>query len=133
MENIKQVIVVRKDLNMRKGKLASQVAHASLGTILGEMSSTRYEGDRILTLKIPSDSPIDLWLEDKFTKVVVGVNSENELLCLYNEIKETDMPCCLIEDSGKTEFKGIPTLTALAIGPWWSDEIDCITGDLKLL
>lgn len=116
----KQVIVIRKDLNMRKGKMISQGAHASLKVILDN-------NHRL------NDPPVKEWLEGTFTKICVFVNSEEELLDVYDKASVVSIPCSLIQDAGFTEFHGIPTYTCCAIGPWTSEEIDTITGNLKLL
>lgn len=137
----KQVIVVRKDLNMRKGKIASQAAHASMKVLLDlmiieEVTSPDLPDDVTIfarTLITPSESPIHMWLEGAFKKICVYVNSEEELEEVYQQALSADMPCALIEDQGLTEFKGVTTKTCCAIGPWDDDEIDKITGDLKLL
>lgn len=120
----KQVIVVRKDLNMRKGKMVAQGAHASLGVVL-EIQKLKRVG-RVL-------SAYDAWIDGSFTKICVSVPSGEELLRIYNEALEADLPVKLITDAGHTEFHGVPTLTCLAIGPAWSDDIDKITGNLSLL
>jgi PTH2 family peptidyl-tRNA hydrolase len=60
------------------------------------------------------------------------VETEEELLEVYNKAKEKGMISCLITDKGLTEFNGVPTITCCAIGPAWSDELDEITGNLKL-
>ena len=135
MDEVKQVIVVRKDLNMRKGKIAAQVAHASMKVILDKMFKfnvslmRRHEW----VLYLPYDSPLEKWLGGLFTKVVVYVESEDELLKLRDEAKEAGIIHALITDAGKTEFHGEPTLTCMAIGPDYSEKIDGITGDLPLL
>jgi peptidyl-tRNA hydrolase, PTH2 family len=72
------------------------------------------------------------WLEGSFTKVCVSVNSEQELLAIYEAAIKAGLPCSLIKDAGHTEFKE-PTLTCCAIGPAYSGEIDKITGALSLL
>lgn len=121
----KQVIVMRKDLNMRKGKLIAQGAHASLGAVW-YIESEAEEPSQYREAYVA-------WRLGKFTKICVYVNSESELL----EIKEAafmyDVPFFLVTDAGLTEFHGVPTLTCLAIGPAWSEEIDKITGGLPLL
>lgn len=130
----KQVIVMRKDLNMRKGKMVAQGAHASLKVILDQMDSyTDKDKDRKLTLFIDNESALDAWIEGKFTKICLSVNSEKELLEIFNKAKEKGLLCTLIRDAGLTEFNGVPTLTCCAIGPNWADEIDEITGKLPLL
>ena len=116
----KQVIVLRKDLNMRKGKMVAQGAHASLGAILRDG-------------KLKKSKDIDAWLEGRFTKICVSVNSEEELLEVYQDAKRAGLICSLITDAGLTEFDGVPTKTAVAVGPGVPSKIDKITGDLKLL
>ena len=138
MQSPKQVIVMRKDLNMRKGKMAAQAAHASMAVILDLMSTgvdeSQYHGKvAYWKLQTKVDSPIYQWIKDKFTKICVSVDSETELIETYSKAKELGFPCALITDSGLTEFNGVPTKTCCAIGPWHAEEIDKITGQLKLL
>lgn len=117
MNKLQQVIVMRKDLNMRKGKMIAQACHASTKAILENLS----------------DSRVETWLSQAFTKICVSVDSEEELLSVYENAKSFNMICALIEDSGLTEFNGVPTLTCCAIGPATKEELQDITGDLKLL
>ena len=136
----KQVIVVRKDLRnakgekIRSGKIAAQVAHASLKALLDDMHySPNDNGGEDFSLEIDKDSALNDWLKGRFTKICVSVDSEQELLDIYNQAVEKGLMCSLIRDAGLTEFNNVPTLTCCAIGPNWSDEIDEITKDLKLL
>lgn len=132
-ENIKQIIVLRKDLNMRKGKMVAQGAHASMGAILSiaQKNTTKYE----IPIVDNEGNKTDLgkWLEGKFKKITVSVDSESELLHLYEIVKQKGIVHCLIKDSGLTEFGGVPTYTSLAIGPAKAEIIDNITSHLKLL
>jgi peptidyl-tRNA hydrolase, PTH2 family len=130
--NTKQVIVIRKDLNMRKGKMCAQASQASMKVFFDRMSSHIASDGRRVTEMILPDLMYD-WVNGIFTKIVVSVNSETELLEIYNQAKQRKIPCCLIRDSGLTEFNNIPTFTAVAIGPDDSDAIDVITGHLPLL
>ena len=131
---IKQVIVIRKDLKMRKGKMIAQGAHASMKVILDEMNQTHNYADfKELTIEMTIGGALDKWLLGTFTKIVVGCNSEEELLALQRKAAEECLRNALIQDIGKTEFHGQPTYTALAIGPEESSVIDSITGHLKLL
>jgi len=130
---IKQVIVVRKDLNMRKGKIAAQVAHASLASVLNRMYTIMDPGYIHYHLTLRDNSVLAEWLSGKFTKICVSVNSDEELLEIQNKAIENDIYCTLITDAGNTEFHGVPTNTCLALGPDYSDKIDKITGELKLL
>ena len=130
MEKIsKQIIVMRKDLNMRKGKMVAQGAHASMAAILN------YGGkdDKGVHISFSSKSAINDWINGRFTKVCVSVDSEKELMEIYQAAVKAKLICALITDAGVTEFNGVPTKTCCAIGPEWSDEIDKITGHLKLL
>ena len=131
--NVKQVIVVRKDLNMRKGKMCAQVAHASMRVMLDRMRCSNFEGQMHLKLTMDYDDPMTLWLRDRYTKIVVYVKSELELLTLRDECLFHEVPHALIKDAGLTEFKGVPTITCLAVGPGNNKKIDVITGDLTLL
>lgn len=125
----KQVIVMRKDLGMRKGKMIAQGAHASLGAVLKLMKVSRYKYE----LKIDRGSYLDDWFNGTFTKISVYVESEEELLELYKKAFREDIPCSLITDAGLTEFSGTPTKTCIAIGPFRENEINKITGHLPLL
>ena len=125
----KQVIVVRKDLNMRKGKIAAQVAHASLGALLNRAGPV-YEGEIRINVE---DLAVRTWLSGRHKKVCVSVDSEQELLDLYYAALKAGVNVKLIRDAGLTEFGGVPTLTCLALGPDYPDRIDPITGHLKLL
>lgn len=132
-KDVKQVIVVRKDLNMRKGKIAAQVAHASLGAVMAQ-TLRKKEGNVISWLiNVSSACPLALWLDGPFAKICVYVNSLEELEALQVKAKKLYVHSYMITDSGKTEFNGVPTKTCIAIGPDFVDRVDQITGDLPLL
>ncbi|MFT3699216.1 MAG: aminoacyl-tRNA hydrolase [Kofleriaceae bacterium] len=125
----KQVIVMRKDLGMRKGKMIAQGAHAAMAVLL-EGAKVASETELVLTM----DAAAYRWLvTGRFAKICVGVNSEAELDDVMARAKAAGIPCALITDAGKTEFHGVPTKTCCAIGPAWADDIDKITGSLTLL
>ncbi len=132
--NAKQVIVIRKDLNMRKGKMVAQGAHASLMAVLGETHEPNEalgaQGDWLL---LSVDDPLRDWLSGDYKKICVGASSEAELLAIYSTAKEKGLRCSLVQDLGLTEFGGVPTYTAAAIGPADDGAIDAITGALALL
>jgi PTH2 family peptidyl-tRNA hydrolase len=133
----KQIIVMRKDLNMRKGKMIAQGAHASLAAILNQghyiVGNDRINGEVTTEFKLSVDSRMKDWLMGNFKKVCVYVNSEEELLALYEKAKAAGIITSLITDSGLTEFHGVPTNTCIAVGPDFEDKINEITGDLPLL
>lgn len=132
--DIKQIIVIRKDLNMRKGKIAAQACHASLGSFLQFFKKTHNDNAVQYSVNIQKDTILDKWLHGIYTKICLYVNSEDELVDLYNRIKiNTDIPCYMVEDVGLTEFHNVKTKTCIAIGPYWGKEIDKYTGNLKLL
>ena len=133
---VKQVIVVRKDLKMRMGKAIAQGSHSSIGALLTMFNKQTYPDDRTkYSVEFEEGSILDKWLNGIFTKICLYVESEDELVELYNKIKteSPDIPIALIEDAGLTEFHGVKTKTCIGIGPYWSDEIDKYTKDLKLL
>jgi PTH2 family peptidyl-tRNA hydrolase len=129
----KQVLVIRKDLGMRKGKMIAQGAHASMAAILRHRSA-RLEAEAGANRVVIETTPaMQAWLDGRFTKIAVGVNSEAELLAVHQRAVAAGLPCALIRDAGKTEFGGEPTLTACAVGPAMPEQVDAITGALKLL
>jgi PTH2 family peptidyl-tRNA hydrolase len=149
--NTKQVIVVRRDLikgqnAVRRGKMMAQVAHASVASLLklftfekittlpGGILEPGQEYNRIYT-QFGVDTVLSDWLLGKFTKIVVSVPGEEELLDLYQKLCNSDnlIPYALITDSGLTEFNGIPTNTCLGIGPYISEVVDKYTINLPLL
>jgi len=116
---IKQVIIIRKDLKMRRGKEISQGSHSAMAFLLEN------EGKSF-------DAETKLWLQEGQTKITLQVNSEEELEELYKKAKKMELRSHLITDAGRTEFNGVPTKTCLAIGPNRASDIDEITGNLKL-
>lgn len=143
--NTKMTIVVRKDLKMRTGKVAAQVAHASMAflTKKGEMVHAVSEGwskpnhyfyfrnDEVLIENFFDE--IDHWLENSFRKIVCYVNSEEELREIYQKALDKGLIAHIIEDNGATEFNGVKTLTACSVGPHWDSKFEGITDHLPLL
>jgi peptidyl-tRNA hydrolase, PTH2 family len=118
MDDVKQVIIMRKDLNMSLGKTVSQGAHAS---VLSYMEALR--ADKKL---------VDAWLESGQKKIVLKVDDEKTLNRLYEAFKFKKVPCAIVNDAGLTQLPP-GTTTALGIGPWKSEDINLLTGALKLL
>ena len=131
---VKQVIIIRKDLNMRKGKMVAQGAHASLKVFFDKMRKS--EGlspkGKHIEYSFLTDDVVSSCVEGLFTKICVSVDNELELLEVYAKAKTRGLNCSLIKDAGLTEFKEA-TYTCVAIGPNKSEDIDLITGKLKLL
>lgn len=114
---------------MRKGKLVAQGAHASMGAILGQTAQSIDGKQLILDLTDPRMAP---WLTGRFKKICVYVNSEAELLHLHSQAKEAGMITSLIQDAGLTEFGGVATYTAVAVGPDQEDRVDAVCKHLPL-
>jgi PTH2 family peptidyl-tRNA hydrolase len=121
-DTIKQVIVMRNDLGMRKGKMIAQGSHASISFLTRKLQSGRKMTD-----------VEQQWVNDRFTKICVRVDSEQELIDIHNKAFLNGVESHLITDAGLTEFNGVPTKTCLALGPDYASKIDAITGHLKLL
>ncbi len=118
----KQVILVRKDLKMRRGKEIAQGSHASMEFLV----SVLRQG---LDCKIESlDEHTLAWIEHGMAKVCLRVNSEEDLLHHHEKALAAGLKSHLIKDSGRTEFAGIATFTACAIGPDEVGKIDEVTG-----
>lgn len=120
---------MRKFQSMRHGKYCAQAAHASMGALfsLAKMDST---GDNLI---IPLSNPfVKEWVMGNFKKVTLQVSSDEDLVAIYTSAQKAGLPVALIKDSGLTEFDGVPTLTAVGIGPDDASVIDKITGHLSL-
>lgn len=129
LEKIKQVIIVRKDLNMSKGRIAAQVAHASIKVFLDRQINS--DNDNNILIKVTPE--MKKWAEESFTKVVLGVNTVEELYKIINESDKAKIPFSIIIDNGFPQSHGGMTTTCIAIGPDNSEKIDKITGELELL
>ena len=131
--NYQQMLVAQKSLKMRAGKLAAQAAHASLAALTGGPGAhIRTDEQGHPELVVPLDADLYAWLTGRFKKICVFVNSEAELLALHEQALAAGLRCALIQDSGLTEFGGVPTYTVLAIGPHPKSVLDPLTGNLPL-
>ncbi len=115
MNSLKQVILVRKDLELSKGKLASQVSHASVEAVL----------------KSHKDDIVK-WRNQGMKKTVLRVESLEDLHKFKTAAEDVGLVVALITDAGRTEIEP-GTTTCLAIGPADEKKIDAVTGTLKLL
>lgn len=125
--NIKQVIVMRHDLKMRRGKQIAQGAHASMSFLTRRLKS---RGSICLDDFSPNEKT---WIMGSFAKVCVRCNGEEELMAIHDKAVEIGLEVHLITDSDRTEFHGQPTQTCLAIGPGDASTIDQVTGHFELL
>jgi peptidyl-tRNA hydrolase, PTH2 family len=126
----KQVIVIRRDLRMRRGKEIAQGAHASMAWLRQRIMPHLTPAGVADQVKFSEAERA--WLEGSLRKVTVKVGSEAELLAVYDTALEAGVVVHLITDRGLTEFGGTPTRTCLAVGPDYDDRIDPVTGDLEL-
>ncbi|XP_055315630.1 probable peptidyl-tRNA hydrolase 2 [Sitodiplosis mosellana] len=115
---LKMILVVRNDLKMGKGKIGAQCGHAAVGAYQNCMK------------KFPS--LVRRWDDSGSAKIAVKVDSEGELLSIFRAARDRNLNTCLIRDAGRTQIAP-NSKTVLAIGPAPTDEIDQITGHLKLL
>ena len=130
----KQVLVLRSDTGMGAGKIGAQASHASLGaflpretTQLTPLADGRFKLDAVISAEAAE------WFSNLSIKIVAHVDSEAELHAIHQQAQSAGLPCALIQDAGFTHFDGIPTYTAVGIGPAPGDMIDKITRRLPLL
>ena len=114
-EIMKQVMVVRSDLKMGKGKIAAQCCHACLGAY-----------------KKCAKDKIRKWESEAYTKVVVKAPDLETLFDLKEMAKKNDIANYLVTDAGRTQVPE-STITVLGLGPDEDEILDKLTGDLKLL
>lgn len=115
--SVKQVIVARTDLNLSAGKLAAQVAHAAVNAT-EDARSTHTDA-------------YDQWMDGQYTKIVLGGEDAQQVQELADQAQLQSLPSALITDAGHTEIPA-GTITAVAIGPAESEQINAVTGDLPL-
>ena len=129
-DKVQQTIVMRAKFpdgeggmkKLRSGKYIAQGSHSSIAFLSNKFRSGN------LTLSEEEKE----WIEGSFTKVCLCVDTEEELMDVYNRAKEAGLTVYLIEDAGHTEFHGVPTKTCLAIGPHYKSVLDKVTKDLRL-
>ena len=139
MYKSKMMIVMRRDLKMRKGKIAAQAGHACVEAILmalskeGRTSDLERTSDGVYLRNTDKQStPLYDWFINGCAKVCVYADSEEELLDIAQKAKERKIIAAVITDAGMTEFHGIPTKTCLALEPLPADIADELTGTLPL-
>jgi len=138
----KQSIIVRGDLNMPKGKMAAQVAHASMGAILNYATYQYFDNSNVIydandrkayhIYKMEAPVPVHEWLSGDFAKIVLKCQTLDDLFALEEKAKTKNIPFKLIKDNGTTVFNE-PTITCIAVGPWDAEVIDEMTKDFKLM
>jgi PTH2 family peptidyl-tRNA hydrolase len=139
MYKAKMMIVMRRDLKMRKGKIAAQAGHACIEAIL---MALRKE-DRMNDFELTADgmtlknegreaTPLSDWFAYGCAKVCVYVDSEEALCGIAEKAREMGILAAVITDAGMTEFHGVPTKTCLALEPLPTEIADALTGALPL-
>ena len=139
MYKSKMMIVMRRDLKMRKGKIAAQAGHACIDAILMALNKEGCINDFEMTsdglvLKNAerSSTPLSDWFMYGCAKVCVYVDSEEALMDIAKKAEERGIIASVITDAGMTEFHGVPTKTCLALEPLPADIADELTGALPL-
>lgn len=112
---MKQVIVLRTDLDMSKGKRVAQACHASLGAYKSADNQVRSQ-----------------WEADGATKIAVKAKSEDEIMELFKQARSMGISAYVVKDAGETELPP-GTVTALGVGPDESETVDKVTKELPLL
>jgi PTH2 family peptidyl-tRNA hydrolase len=139
----KLVLVVRTDLGMRGGKIAAQVAHAAVGTVLDLQEAASAAGRRRSPTGDEASSPaairaansvaaLQRWLAQGQAKVVLQIGSQAAMHTLERRAREAGLPTHIVSDAGRTQVAA-GSETVLAVGPAPIQLVDAITGHLKLL
>ena len=139
MYNSKMMIVMRRDLKMRKGKIAAQAGHACIDAVLQALQKEDRLNDLVsspdgMMLKTADkpESPLTEWFNNGCTKVCVYVDSEEELLAIAEKAEARGIIAAVITDWGLTEFHGEHTKTCLALEPFPAEIANELTGELPL-
>lgn len=121
----KQVIVWRHDLQCQLGKKMAQAGHAALADLSNTLRQNMDDEGNVSFKLTPAQFA---WYKGNFRKIVLRVNSEDDLMLIYNKAMELGLPTELIVDSGLTVFDK-PTRTCVSIGPEEDEKIDAVTGE----
>jgi len=139
MYKSKMMIVMRRDLKMRKGKIAAQAGHACIEAILRALQKEKcindfemIDGEMVLKNIGKQNTPLSDWFLYGCAKVCVYVDSEEELLDIAKKAEEKGIIAAVITDAGMTEFHEVPTKTCLALEPLPAEIANEITGALPL-
>jgi PTH2 family peptidyl-tRNA hydrolase len=117
-KEIKQIIIIRKDLGMGTGKMVAQGSHASLMSFM--------------TVEKRYPDIAEKWLSEGETKIVLKISRPEEFEDIKLKLKKSKIPYQIVRDAGQTQVPA-GSETAIGIGPYASDEINRITAKLKLL
>ncbi|XP_076899155.1 uncharacterized protein LOC143552940, partial [Bidens hawaiensis] len=117
-QNLKMVLVVRQDLKMGQGKVASQCAHAATGLYSKLMQSHQ--------------NLLRRWERCGQAKIVVTCKNQQEMNKLLEEAERIGLPTYVVADAGRTQVSA-GSKTVLAIGPGYKSIVDSVTGKQRLL
>jgi len=113
---VKLAVVVRTDLDMGRGKIAAQVAHAAVAATLAGLGTADFAA----------------WLAEGQPKVVLRARTAGQLEDVVRQAQAAGLPVEVISDAGRTQVAP-GTLTCCALGPAESQRIDAVTAGLALL
>lgn len=143
-KQVKQYIIVRTDLPMNAGKVASQAGHAVMKVFFDKMKFSQKTG---ISPGAPGNNPEEniagtysfdvtheekAWIDGRFTKITKKVKNENQLMKIYNKAKEAGLNVSLIKDAGLYGLEG-DNYTCVAVGPNYVDDCEPVVGKLRLL
>lgn len=133
-KEVKQYIIIRTDLEMSVGKTAAQASHASMKVFFDKMEDTSIcdsinENDGMI---LPVTEEEREWIKGRFTKIVLKVKNEHQLLKAYQSAQMLGLNCSLIQDAGLTELDG-KNFTAVAIGPNYTEKCKPVVKRLQTL
>ena len=111
----KMVILIRSDLKMKKGKIGAMCGHAAIGAYL--------KSNKTILSK---------WNFNGSAKIILKVDSLDQLLEYKSKAEKVNLITYMVRDAGMTQVSP-GSITALAIGPDMTHQIDNITGGLSLL
>jgi PTH2 family peptidyl-tRNA hydrolase len=141
MATTKQVVIFRRDLKVRSGKVGAQAAHASVGAIKSLMTHRPHPTVPTVDcyeLVVDRMTALGEWWNEAETTIVLGtskdsIDHQKELLDLQAKAEALGLPTCIIIDNGTTEFGGVKTMTCLGIGPGYTDQFTGLTDHLNPL
>lgn len=126
-DNTKVMILMRTDLNMRKGKMIAQAAHGIHYMILDQLVGTTDLSDEVKGHRHRDE--FKEWNAGEHTKITVGVDSLAQLNTICRKAGDAGIPAYIVEDLGKTDVPAL-TVTCAILGPAKKEELDKFTGKL---
>ena len=122
LEECKMILGARTDLGMKKGKVAAQCGHASLG---GYLKILKKANPRHLKY-------LNTWMQGHYAKICVKIQSPEQMKSIRAAAIQAGLPVYVVTDAGRTQIKS-GSQTVLCIGPGPKSLVDTVTGKLKLM